>query len=143
MPFRQTLFSVIVALGLLILIIELVRRRRLREEYSWLWLLVGVSVLLVVIWYDLLVWLTNLIGAVLPTTTLFIMAILYLVMIALHFSVRVSTLENRVKELAQSHALIEGATRSILAKGAQTAGPRAPEGERPPHDNFSTTGEVT
>jgi hypothetical protein len=63
--------------------------------------------------------------------------------IALHFSVRVSTLENRVKELAQSHALMEGRAESTLVKGAPNAGLRAPEDERSHHDNFSTTGEVT
>ena len=122
MLFRQSIFAIIMAVLLMLAIIELVRRRLLREEYSWLWLLTGASVIVVVAWYDALVWISRLIGAVLPTTTLFLVAIMFLMAISLHFSVKVSRLEDRIKELAQRHALLE----------ATTTDPDPPEHAPPP-----------
>ena len=45
MPLRQQVMVVLASVGLLVIILELVRRRKLREEYSWLWMLTGVVIL--------------------------------------------------------------------------------------------------
>ena len=44
MPPKQKLIVALMAIGLLVFIVEVVRRRKLREEYAWLWILVGVVV---------------------------------------------------------------------------------------------------
>jgi len=106
MPLRQKILAISLSVGLIIIIFELVRRKRLREEYSWLWMLTGVVIFILSIWYDLLVFITHLVGAVLPTSTLFFFGIFFLVLINLYFSVKVSTLSNQVKELAQKQALL-------------------------------------
>jgi hypothetical protein len=124
MTLRQKIFAIVVAAALLVVLIDLVRRRRMREEYSWLWLLTGATVLVVVIWYDLLVWLSRLIGAVTVTTTLFMVAILFLMAIALHFSIKISRLENNLKELAQHHALLAAETRAAPGPPPATAAGR-------------------
>jgi hypothetical protein len=62
---------------------------------------------MLVLWYDLLLLLTNLIGAVTATTTLFIFGILFLILITLHFAVKISSLTNQVKNLAQKLSLLE------------------------------------
>jgi thiol:disulfide interchange protein len=95
-----------VGIGLLLLIIELVRRRRLREEYSWLWLLTGFVILVLTIWFDLLKWFTHLVGAITPSSTIFLFAFLFLIFISLHFSVVISKLTDQNKELAQRSALL-------------------------------------
>jgi hypothetical protein len=84
-----------------------VRRRKLREEYSWLWLMTGSVILLLTLWFDLLKWITHLVGAVSPSSTIFLFAFLFLVFISLHFSVVISKLTDRNKELAQRYALLE------------------------------------
>jgi amino acid transporter len=84
-----------------------VRGRKLRAEYSWLWLLTGFVIFVLVVWYDLLVKLTALIGAVEPTTTLFIFGIIFLIFVSLHFAIRVSQLSDQVKNLAQKISLLE------------------------------------
>ena len=104
---QQKIFAIIAAICIFFVIIYLVKKRKLREEYSWLWLLIGFVILLLVIWYDLLVFLTDLIGAVAPTTTLFIFAIFFLMLIALHFAIKISTLSDQVKNLAQQVSLLE------------------------------------
>jgi hypothetical protein len=104
---HQKIFAVIVSLAIFVVIITLVRNRKLKAEYSWLWLLAGVIVLILVVWYELLVKLTAWIGAVEPTTTLFIFSIIFLVFISLHFAIKVSQLSDQVKNLAQKISLLE------------------------------------
>jgi len=48
------------------------------KNTPWLWLLTGAVIILLVIWYDLLVIITHFIGAVAPTTTLFIFGLIFL-----------------------------------------------------------------
>ena len=54
MPLRNKMLALLVGIGLLLLVIELVRRRKLREEYSWLWLMTGSVIILLSLWFDLL-----------------------------------------------------------------------------------------
>jgi len=86
--------------------IDLVRKKRLREEYSLLWLGTSVMMLILIIKYDWLLALTRFIGAVLPTTTLFLGSILFLVLLSVQFSIKISRLSNQVKDLVQENALL-------------------------------------
>lgn len=104
---HQKIFAVFVSLAIFVVIITLVRNRKLRAEYSWLWLLTGLVVFVLVVWYELLVKLTVLIGAVAPTTTLFIFGIIFLVFVSLHFAIKVSQLSDQLKNLAQKISLLE------------------------------------
>ena len=106
MPLRQKVFFLCVALGLLLTILDLVRRRRLRVEYSWLWIGAGCSIIVLILQYDLLIRLTALIGAAIPTSTLFFLCILFLAVLCLSYAVRLSALSWQVKELAQELALL-------------------------------------
>jgi hypothetical protein len=116
MPIRNKVVALVVGLWMLLLIIELVRRRKLREEYSWLWLMTGSVILLLTLWFDLLKWITQLVGAVSPSSTIFLFAFLFLVFISLHFSVVISKLTDRNKELAQRYALLELEVRELKKK---------------------------
>lgn len=97
--------ALVISFALLFLIIDLIRRRRLREEYSVLWFVTGLGIIALVLWYDLLVWVTRFIGAVVPTSTLFFCALIFLFLVCLQFSVRISTLDSQVRQLAQRLAL--------------------------------------
>lgn len=108
MPLRQKIFAFVLALIILVTIFELVRKRKLREEYSWLWIITGLSILLVVWRYDLLVRFTHFIGAFWPTSTLFLLGLIFLMLINLHYSVKISGLTNQVKHLSQEVTLIRG-----------------------------------
>ena len=103
---EQRPFAVITALLLLGLIVYLVRRRRLREEYALLWIAVGVAVIVLALWYGLLSWLTRMIGAVDPTSTLFIFSLLFLLVISIHFSVVNSRLKDQIRDLTQEIGLL-------------------------------------
>ena len=108
MPTRQIVFFLGLVLVLFVVILELVRRRTLRVEYSWLWLASCLTTVVLIVRYDLLVGLTRLVGAVVPTSTLFFLCILYLALLSLDYSVRLTDLTRQVKELAQELALLRG-----------------------------------
>ena len=103
---KQQLFAIIISFLVFIITIDLVRKKRLREEYSLLWLGTSLCMIVLIFRYDWLLHVTRLIGAVLPTTTLFLGSILFLVLIAVQFSIKISKLSNQVKDLVQENALL-------------------------------------
>ena len=107
MPIRQQIPAFIVGFCVLVLIIELVRRRKLREEYSWLWLVTGFFIFLMVIWRGLLAFITRLMGIVSPTSTVFFFGIIFLILVNLHSAMKISELNNQVKNLAQKLAILD------------------------------------
>ena len=120
---RQKLVTIVIALAIFFAIVELVRRRKLREEYSWLWLLTGAALVVVTVWYELLVLFARLLGAVLPTSALFLLAIIFLILVAVQFSVRISKLTNQMKDLTQEIALLKAAKKD---RGGETNDGRNP-----------------
>jgi len=106
MPIETRILAVAGSLFVLGLIVELVRRRQLKEEYSLLWILTAVVLLVFALWYELLLKVTDLIGAVLPSSTLFFFGLVFVLLMLLHFSVRVSMLERRITALVQEIGLL-------------------------------------
>ena len=106
MPVSQKIFALLICCLVFVVTVNLVRKRRLREEYSVLWLATSLLMFVLVIRYDWLVALTGFIGAGLPTTTLFICSIIFLILIAVQFSIKISLLSDQVKNLAQENALL-------------------------------------
>lgn len=107
MPVSQKIFALLICCTVFIVAINLVRKRKLREEYSVLWLITSLTMFILVLRYDWLVALTAFIGAGLPTTTLFICSIIFLMLIAVQFSIKISSLTDQVKNLAQENALLK------------------------------------
>ena len=126
MPLHQKIFFLTIAVGLLLVILELVRRRRLRVEYSWLWIASGATIILLILRYDLLIWMTDLVGAVVTTSTLFFFCILYLALLSLNYSVRLSALTREVKELAQEIALLRADAEGIGGGGGPSGDGSSP-----------------
>ena len=107
MNLKMKMIAVLIGCFIFVYIIELVRRRKLREEYSWLWLMTGAGILLLTLWFGLLKWMAQLVGAVAPASALFLFTFLFLILISLHFSVVISKLTGQNKNLAQKYALME------------------------------------
>lgn len=103
---RIQIVAVVSSLILLGVIFELVRKRRLREEYSLLWLLAGFTILLASLWKGLLFFLTRLLGIIAPSNAIFLIAIIFILAIVLHFSTVISRLSEQNKELIQTQALL-------------------------------------
>lgn len=107
MPLRQKAFALFISIFILLLIVELIRRRKLREEYSWLWFLAGSAMIILSSFYDLLLFLTHLIGALNSTSTLFFLSMGFIIVINIHYAVKLSTLSEQVRNLAQELSLLE------------------------------------
>jgi hypothetical protein len=107
MPVQQQIFALLVSLVIFVAVVDLVRKRRLREEYSVLWLAPSVLMFVLVLRYEWLVALTTLIGAGLPTTTLFLGSIIFLMLLSVQFCIKISKLTDQVKNLSQENALMK------------------------------------
>ena len=103
---KTRILAIAGSIALLLFVIELVRRRRLKEEYSVLWAATAVTLLILSIWFDLLLDLTKAIGAVMPSSTLFFCALIFVMLMLLHFSVRISHLERSLTALVQELGLM-------------------------------------
>jgi hypothetical protein len=99
--------SVVAATGLLIVVLEAVRRRRLLERYALLWLLSAIVLLVLAVWRNLLEVLARWVGIASPPNALFFVAFGFVLVLLLHFSLVVSRLTDQSKVLAQRLALLE------------------------------------
>jgi len=115
---RVWLISLVGSLGLLLLIVELVRRRKLKEKYSLLWLFTAVVLLVLTLSPGLLDRLSTMIGIYYSPSAFFLMAFFFLMLITLQFSVVISKLSERNKALAQEVALLKMRLDELDAQGA-------------------------
>ncbi|MEN6345854.1 MAG: DUF2304 domain-containing protein [Armatimonadia bacterium] len=103
---RQELMALCLAAALFLFVVELVRRRRLREEYSWLWLLACTVILGVVLWPGGLKAVTWLTGSKTPTTSVFLLGILFLMVVCIHLCTKLTRQHDQIKQIAQQVALL-------------------------------------
>jgi hypothetical protein len=87
-------------------IFELLRRRQLSEKYTVLWLVVGVVLLMLTVFPNVLVSISRWVGVTLPANLLFFVAIVFLICVALHLSWELSRLENETRKLAEDLAIL-------------------------------------
>lgn len=104
---RITILSVLASAALLLYILEMVRRRRLREEYSILWLAGGAVILVFSIKQDWLERASRAVGIYYPPSFLFLIGILFILLILIHFSITISRLYQMNKRMAQELALLK------------------------------------
>ncbi len=100
------LVSVLGSVLLLLVVLELVRKGKLAEEYSLLWILTAVVLLVLSLWRGILDLLARAIGIYYPPSALFLVGFGFVLLLILHFSVIVSRLARRNRELAQALALL-------------------------------------
>jgi hypothetical protein len=107
MPPRLKILVIVIGVAIFLGIIELVRRRKLREEYSFIWLMTGFVFVLLAVESDVLTFFSELAGFTLPVNTLFFLALIFIMLLCLYFSLRISALTTQVKNLAQKLALLQ------------------------------------
>ncbi|MGA7103927.1 MAG: DUF2304 domain-containing protein [Candidatus Deferrimicrobiaceae bacterium] len=104
---RIAILAVLASALLLLYILEMVRRRKLREEYSILWLAGGVIMLLFSLKRDWLEWASDAAGIFYPPSFLFLIGMLFILLILIHFSITISKLYQMNKKMAQELALLK------------------------------------
>src|SRR3990172_8630274 len=93
--------ALLVSAGFLIAVLNLVRRGRLREEYTPIWTVVAVGIIALRLWVDVVRVITRAVGAWTPSSTLFFLGELFLLVLCLNYAVRLSSLGLQIKLLAQ------------------------------------------
>jgi len=125
---RVTALSIVVSAALLLYILEMVRRRQLREEYSILWLFGSVVILVLSLKQDWLISISHSVGIAYPPSFLFLVGILFIMLILIHFSIAISKLHQMNKKMAQEIAMLKAAD----SPGVRPETGRAPGTDRPP-----------
>ncbi|MGZ8450414.1 MAG: DUF2304 domain-containing protein [Candidatus Deferrimicrobiaceae bacterium] len=105
---RVTLISICASAALLLYILEMVRRRKLREEYSILWLSGSLVILILSVKQEWLGHIARAVGIAYPPSFLFLVGILFILLILIHFSIAISKLHQMNKKMAQEIALMKG-----------------------------------
>lgn len=106
------------ALFILAIIVWMLLSKRLREKYAVLWLIIGVAMLILTVFPDLLFWLSNVLGVQVPSNLLFVGAIALLVGVTLHQSWELSTAEDETRRVAEEVAILRAEVDALRADGA-------------------------
>ena len=132
---RTHVFAILSGLGLLLFVLEMVRRRRLREEYSWVWLLTAIGYFLVAAWPALSVWVARILGLTGPGSAFTVLGLFFLFVLSIQFSVQISRLTEQNKDLAQHVAILDSEVQRLselldeLGVDGDSGGHLAEEGE--------------
>lgn len=119
---RAHVLAIVSAVLLHVFVLDLVRRRRLREEYSWLWLIASIIYLLVAAWPPFSRWMGILIGTSNAASAFSFLAFLFIILILIQYSVRLSRLTNQVKDLTQHLAIVDSEQQELGRTREQIAG---------------------
>lgn len=127
------LAAFLLALAIVSLVVEMLRRKKLREKYAALWLVVGVATLVLAAFPQLLNIVAVMVGVQLPSNLLFAMSILMLLGVCLHLSWEISVVEDETRTLAEEVAIlraqmeaVQGQTTSTLTSQPAVEEPASP-----------------
>lgn len=99
-----------------IIVINLLRKGKLSLRYSLIWLFMGICLALILIFPNILVEFSNLIGIVEPINGLFTVIIGFILMLLMLISSIVSKQSDKIKNLTQDNALLEKRIRELEEK---------------------------
>jgi hypothetical protein len=108
--------AIVGSILLLVFIIALARKGHIRIQYSLLWLCVGGLFLAISIWRDALDAFARLVGVAYPPAALFLILIIGMLGILIHFSVVVSRLSDRTRALVQEIGMLSLDVRRLKEK---------------------------
>jgi hypothetical protein len=110
---RVEIVMILGSVGLLLVVLELVRRRRLKEEYSLLWLLTAVVLLALSLWSSSLDLIAKIVGIFYPPTALFVVGFGFVLLLLLYFSTIISKLSGENNNLTQRLAILDWRVRQL------------------------------
>ena len=118
--YTYQILSIVGSILILLLLVELVRRRKLKENYSLLWFGIAIVFLVFSVWPDLLLYLASLLGIEYAPSALFLILIVSLYLLSIHFSVVISELSEKIKNLSQKIGLLDLEIRKLRNKNKKT-----------------------
>ncbi len=115
---RIQIIAIFFGIALLALVLNLIRNRQMHEDYSLLWLMLSVVILILAVFKNLLFACAHILGAIYPASAIFFIGMVFVSIMNLHFSAKISKLDKANKELAQELAL----TRQRMEKTLKQTG---------------------
>lgn len=116
MPLQQKITAIIISITMLLFILNAVRTRKLKEEFSFFWLFIGLIIFCISFWHNLLNYISQLLGIVVPTSTLFLFGLIMIILISIQLSIKISSLMEYNKNLAQKVSILEYELKSLKEK---------------------------
>jgi hypothetical protein len=114
--------AIIGSVFILFVVIELIRRNHLKERYSLIWLATAMVLIVFSVWRHLLDVVARFFGIYYAPSFLFLIAIIFLIVLLLHFSTILSSLSEQNRRLAQELAILKA---RVEKKESDDAGRKA------------------
>ncbi|MBT3209788.1 MAG: DUF2304 domain-containing protein [Bacteroidetes bacterium] len=114
----QKIQAVAIASSILMFValLLLIRKKRIKEEFSLLWLFFGVVFIVFSVWRSGLDFVAGIVGISYPPAAMFMLFMLAFFLILIEFSVIISRLSDRNKNLTQEVGLLKMELKSIKSK---------------------------
>jgi hypothetical protein len=135
------LIAIVGSAGLLLLVLELVRRRRLTEEYSLIWIALAVALLVLSAWRESLDVLARWIGIYYPPALLILVLIFFVFGASLYFSLVISRQRIQIERLIEEVAILAALQRDEAAARRRDRTDRNDDGAaaQPSSDSVTST----
>jgi hypothetical protein len=105
--------AVAVSAGLLLLVLDLVRRRKLTEEYSFIWIVFALGLLGLSLWRESLHTVARWLDVHYPPAVLLMALIAFVFLASLYFSMVISRQREQIERLVEEMAILAAQQREI------------------------------
>lgn len=119
----ETIAAFVLAIIIVALVLDLLRRKKIREKYAALWLIVGAATVVLGAFPQLLAIAADTVGVTIPSNLLFALGILFVLGVLLHLSVEISSVEDETRALAEEVAILRAQLEALAAERTLASDP--------------------
>jgi hypothetical protein len=101
-----SVFVIVVAVVIALVVLAYIRKWRLREEYSLLWLLLVAAMVLLASFEGITVWVADRLDVAYAPSILYFVALAFIAAMLFHYSLEISRLSDQSRRLAQEMSLL-------------------------------------
>jgi hypothetical protein len=120
---RTQVFVVLAGVAILLFVLYLVRNKHLREQYALLWILAALVLIFSAVFIEWLEKLSHAVGIDYPPAFLFLIAIVMMLVLQIHFSTVISNLREQNRTLIQDLGILTAQVRDLRARIKDGAAP--------------------
>jgi hypothetical protein len=114
----ETIAAFVLAIIIVAVVLDLLRRKKIREKYAALWLIVGAATVVLGAFPQLLAIAAETVGVEVPSNLLFALGILFVLGVLLHLSVEISSVEDETRALAEEVAILRAQLEALAPERA-------------------------
>jgi len=118
-----SVFVIVVAVVIALVVLAYIRKWRLREEYSLLWLLLAAAMVLLASFEGITVWVADRLDVAYAPSILYFVALAFIAAMLFHYSLEISRLSDQSRRLAQEVSLLRSRLEQETPPAAAGDGP--------------------